>query len=138
MPRANSVPFKSQIRTTSPAAKFAFAPRHARRQQALALFAQRQFRAVVHKQRALGMMKKRNPAFAALQFVRLRDKQRAFVFAGQNFRQHVFLFAGRDDERDAGAHGDFCRLDFRFHAADGGFAVRAAARFFPGRNQFFR
>ena len=67
MPRANSVPSKSQIRTTSPAAKFAFATRHTRWQQALALLAQGQLRAVIHEQCALGMMEKRNPAFAALQ-----------------------------------------------------------------------
>ena len=78
-------------------------------------------------------MKKSNPALAPLQFHRLGDKQRAFVFAAENFCQHAFLFARRDDERDAGAHDDFRRRDFRFHAADGGVAGRAAGEFFNHR-----
>ena len=117
--------------------KFALAPRHARRQEAFALFAQRQLRAVVHEQRAFGMMKKRDPAFPAVHFVRLRDKQRSFRFAGQNFRQHAFLFAGGDDERDAGTHRDFRRLDFGRHAADGGVAIRAARDFFQAGVNLF-
>ena len=70
-------------------------------------------------------------------FVGCGDKQRAFVLAAENFRQHLFLFARGDDERDAGAHDNFGRLNFRGHAADGGFAVRAAREFFQvGINLF--
>jgi len=62
-------------------------------------------------------MEKRNPAFAALQLRGMCDEQRAFVLAAENFCQHVFLFARRDDERDAGTHGNLGRLNLRRHAA---------------------
>jgi len=42
----------------------------------------------------------------------MRDEQRAFVFPGENFCEHLLLFARRNDERDAGTHGNFCGLDF--------------------------
>jgi hypothetical protein len=55
----------------------------------------------------------------------------------RTFGQHVFLFARGDHQRDAGAHDNFGGLDFRFHAADGGFAGRAARQFFNRRINLF-
>ncbi|MDB6122291.1 MAG: hypothetical protein JWQ71_1284 [Pedosphaera sp.] len=92
--------------------ELAFATGDAGRQQALAVFAQGFFRAVIHEQGALGMMKEGDPTFAALESGRLRNEEGAFFFTGENVGEHIIFMAGGDDERDAGADHDFGGLDF--------------------------
>ena len=90
----------------------AIASRNPRRQQAFSILTKRLPGADVHEQRAFWMMKKGDPAFAALQPGRWRHEQRAFVFAGQDFFKRVFFLAGRNYQWDARANDDFCRLYF--------------------------
>src|SRR6266568_3700407 len=71
--------------------KLAFATRDAGRQQTFSRLAQRRPRAVVHKQRAFGMMEKSNPTLSALQFAGLSDKQCSLVLASQDLRENVLL-----------------------------------------------
>jgi len=63
--------------------KIAFASCDAGRQQAFAVFAQGFARSVIHDQRALGVMKERNPAFTSLQSAGLRHEQGALLFASE-------------------------------------------------------
>src|SRR5439155_13376166 len=56
--------------------KGALTTRYAGRQKAPAIFAQRFLRAVIDKERTFGPMKKRDPALAALELLRLRNKER--------------------------------------------------------------
>ena len=85
----------SPIEVTDPhhvaGVELAFAPRNARRQEALAVIAQGFPGAGVHHQRSLRMMEEGDPAFAALQTSRLRHEQRAFVLAGENPGEAITL-----------------------------------------------
>jgi len=129
MPRANSVPFKSQIRTTSPAANSPSQARHARRQQALALSRARPVSRRHPRTTRPGDDEKTQSSVCDPATSWDGRRTACLRFPGEDFRQHVFLFARRNHQRNAGTHGDFGRLNFRCHAADGGFAVRAASGF---------
>ena len=125
------------MRTTSPAANSPFAARHARRQEAPAIFAQGLSRAVIDKERPFGVMEKGDPAFAPRQLGRLRDEHRPLLRPFQNAGQDGLLFARGDDHRDARPHHHLGRLQFGGHAAHGRLAVGAARHFFHRRVQVF-
>ena len=108
----------------------AFATRDAGREQAAAILSQSLLRAVVHEERAFGMMEKGDPALAAGHLVRLRDEESAFFSAAENVRKHGGLPPAGDDERDARARDDLRRLNLRSHAADGRRAQGAARHAF--------
>lgn len=108
----------------------AFATRDAGREQAAAILSQSLLRAVVHEERALGMMEKGDPALAAGHLVRLRDEESAFFSAAENVRKHGGLPPAGDDERDARARDDLRRTNLRSHAADGRRAQGAARHAF--------
>ena len=63
--------------------EFTFTARNAGRQQTFARFTQRLFCAVIHEQRAFGMMKECNPAFASGKLRRMRNENSPLVFAGR-------------------------------------------------------
>src|SRR4051812_44152755 len=84
--------------------------------QASTRFAQRLACAVIHKEGAAWMMKKCNPAFAALEFLRLGHKKGPFFLARQHSRQIVLLPSGGDNHRDTGAHDNFGGLQLRTHS----------------------
>src|SRR6266545_5326635 len=107
-----------------------FALFNARGQEAPAALPQRLFRAVVHRQRSFWMMEESNPALAPLELVRLRHEERAFLLALEDASQHGLLETGGNDQRDAGAHDDFRRLDLGTHPADGGDAGRSPRQLF--------
>src|SRR5579863_7283374 len=99
-------------------------------QQALTFGAQGLLCAVVDHDYASGMLEKRDPAFAAGQFVGMRQEDRPDLFTGQDVVEDVCAFAVGDDERDAGAPNDLARIELGLHPSDARGAVRVTGEGF--------